>query len=88
MIYIRVQIKKLHDNGVEYTYSLWLLTKSLSKLLLRKFLHAVMKSHSFPIFFSEKQDYNTRIETIKTLVQKLPPPNRDTMKILFGHLTK
>uniref|UniRef100_A0A8I3NT14 Rho GTPase-activating protein 15 n=1 Tax=Canis lupus familiaris TaxID=9615 RepID=A0A8I3NT14_CANLF len=36
----------------------------------------------------EKQDYNTRIETIKSLVQKLPPPNRDTMKILFGHLTK
>uniref|UniRef100_A0A452TKA8 Rho GTPase-activating protein 15 n=1 Tax=Ursus maritimus TaxID=29073 RepID=A0A452TKA8_URSMA len=36
----------------------------------------------------EKQDYNTRIETIKSLVQKLPPPNHDTMKILFGHLTK
>nr|XP_012419735.1 PREDICTED: rho GTPase-activating protein 15 isoform X2 [Odobenus rosmarus divergens] len=49
----------------------------------------------FPYSFFEqfveaikKQDYNTRIETIKSLVQKLPPPNRDTMKILFGHLTK
>ncbi|ELK04592.1 Rho GTPase-activating protein 15 [Pteropus alecto] len=36
----------------------------------------------------EKQDNNTRIETVKSLVQKLPPPNRDTMKVLFGHLTK
>uniref|UniRef100_A0A9L0RZY4 Rho GTPase-activating protein 15 n=1 Tax=Equus caballus TaxID=9796 RepID=A0A9L0RZY4_HORSE len=49
----------------------------------------------FPYSFFErfveaikKQDYNTRIETIKSLVQKLPPPNRDTMKVLFGHLTK
>nr|KAF6493564.1 Rho GTPase activating protein 15 [Rousettus aegyptiacus] len=24
---------------------------------------------------------------MKSLVQKLPPPNRDTMKVLFGHLT-
>ncbi|XP_023370798.1 rho GTPase-activating protein 15 [Otolemur garnettii] len=49
----------------------------------------------FPYSFFErfveaikKQDNNTRIETIKSLVQKLPPPNRDTMKVLFGHLTK
>ncbi|XP_070655964.1 rho GTPase-activating protein 15 isoform X3 [Bos indicus] len=49
----------------------------------------------FPYSFFEqfveaikKQDNNTRIEAIKSLVQKLPPPNRDTMKVLFGHLTK
>ncbi|XP_074158137.1 rho GTPase-activating protein 15 isoform X2 [Sminthopsis crassicaudata] len=49
----------------------------------------------FPYCFFEqfveaikKQDNNTRIEAVKALVQKLPPPNRDTMKILFGHLTK
>nr|XP_031533631.1 rho GTPase-activating protein 15 [Vicugna pacos] len=49
----------------------------------------------FPYSFFErfveaikKQDNNTRIETMKSLVQKLPPPNRDTMKVLFGHLTK
>ncbi|XP_023585939.1 rho GTPase-activating protein 15 [Trichechus manatus latirostris] len=49
----------------------------------------------FPYSFFErfveaikKQDNNVRIETIKSLVQKLPPPNRDTMKILFRHLTK
>ncbi|XP_036598409.1 rho GTPase-activating protein 15 [Trichosurus vulpecula] len=49
----------------------------------------------FPYCFFEqfveaikKQDNNMRIEAIKALVQKLPPPNRDTMKILFGHLTK
>uniref|UniRef100_A0A5F9DV44 Rho GTPase-activating protein 15 n=1 Tax=Oryctolagus cuniculus TaxID=9986 RepID=A0A5F9DV44_RABIT len=36
----------------------------------------------------EKQDNNTRVETVKSLVQKLPAPNRDTMKVLFGHLTK
>ncbi|KAM4869546.1 rho GTPase-activating protein 15 [Urocitellus parryii] len=49
----------------------------------------------FPYSFFEpfveaikKPDNNTRIETIKSLVQKLPPPNRDTMKALFGHLTK
>ncbi|XP_064340807.1 rho GTPase-activating protein 15 isoform X4 [Camelus dromedarius] len=49
----------------------------------------------FPYSFFErfveaikKQNNNTRIETMKSLVQKLPPPNRDTMKVLFGHLTK
>ncbi|XP_014403530.1 PREDICTED: rho GTPase-activating protein 15 [Myotis brandtii] len=49
----------------------------------------------FPFSFFErfveaikKQDNNTRIETMKSLVQKLPPSNRDTMKVLFGHLTK
>uniref|UniRef100_A0A8D1HGS7 Rho GTPase-activating protein 15 n=1 Tax=Sus scrofa TaxID=9823 RepID=A0A8D1HGS7_PIG len=49
----------------------------------------------FPYSFFErfveaikKQDNNTRIETVKSLVQKLPPPNRDTMKVLFRHLTK
>ncbi|XP_077009810.1 rho GTPase-activating protein 15 isoform X1 [Tamandua tetradactyla] len=49
----------------------------------------------FPYSFFErfveaikKHDNNTRIEAIKSLVQKLPPPNRDTMKVLFGHLTK
>ncbi|XP_037592557.1 rho GTPase-activating protein 15 isoform X3 [Cebus imitator] len=49
----------------------------------------------FPYSFFEqfveaikKQDNNTRIEAVKSLVQKLPPPNRDTMKVLFGHLTK
>ncbi|XP_064340806.1 rho GTPase-activating protein 15 isoform X2 [Camelus dromedarius] len=48
----------------------------------------------FPYSFFErfveaikKQNNNTRIETMKSLVQKLPPPNRDTMKVLFGHLT-
>uniref|UniRef100_A0A5F4W301 Rho GTPase-activating protein 15 n=1 Tax=Callithrix jacchus TaxID=9483 RepID=A0A5F4W301_CALJA len=49
----------------------------------------------FPYSFFEqfveaikKQDNNTRIKAVKSLVQKLPPPNRDTMKVLFGHLTK
>ncbi|XP_003405901.1 rho GTPase-activating protein 15 isoform X1 [Loxodonta africana] len=49
----------------------------------------------FPYSFFErfveaikKQDNNARIETVKSLVQKLPPPNRDTMKVLFRHLTK
>ncbi|XP_054535777.1 rho GTPase-activating protein 15 isoform X3 [Pan troglodytes] len=49
----------------------------------------------FPYSFFEqfveaikKQDNTTRIEAVKSLVQKLPPPNRDTMKVLFGHLTK
>ncbi|XP_008823414.1 rho GTPase-activating protein 15 [Nannospalax galili] len=49
----------------------------------------------FPYSFFErfveaikKQDNSARIETIRSLVQKLPPPNHDTMKILFGHLTK
>nr|XP_004651872.2 rho GTPase-activating protein 15 isoform X1 [Jaculus jaculus] len=49
----------------------------------------------FPYSFFErfveaikKQDYSKRIETIKSLVQKLPQPNHDTMKVLFGHLTK
>nr|XP_048282281.1 rho GTPase-activating protein 15 isoform X2 [Myodes glareolus] len=49
----------------------------------------------FPYSFFErfveaikKQDHNARIEAIKSLVKDLPPPNHDTMKILFGHLTK
>lgn len=47
--------------------------------------------HSFFERFVEaikKQDSNAKIETIKSLVKSLPPPNHDTMKILFGHLTK
>ncbi|KAM7316582.1 hypothetical protein ACRRTK_024313 [Alexandromys fortis] len=39
-------------------------------------------------FDAEKQDHNAKIEAIKSLVKDLPPPNHDTMKILFGHLTK
>uniref|UniRef100_A0A452RZG0 Rho-GAP domain-containing protein n=1 Tax=Ursus americanus TaxID=9643 RepID=A0A452RZG0_URSAM len=39
-------------------------------------------------FFQRFVEAISKIETIKSLVQKLPPPNRDTMKILFGHLTK
>lgn len=49
----------------------------------------------FPYSFFEQfveaikmQDNNARIDAAKSLVQKLPPPNRDTMKVLFGHLTK
>lgn len=49
----------------------------------------------FPYSFFErfveaikKQDRNAKIEAIKSLVKDLPPPNHDTMKILFGHLTK
>uniref|UniRef100_A0A8C9PYU4 Rho-GAP domain-containing protein n=1 Tax=Spermophilus dauricus TaxID=99837 RepID=A0A8C9PYU4_SPEDA len=39
-------------------------------------------------FFEPFVEAISKIETIKSLVQKLPPPNRDTMKALFGHLTK
>lgn len=49
----------------------------------------------FPYSFFErfveaikKQDSDAKIETMKSLVKSLPPPNHDTMKILFGHLTK
>lgn len=49
----------------------------------------------FPYSFFERfveaikeQDSNVRIKTIKSLVKSLPAPNHDTMKILFGHLTK
>ncbi|XP_004614139.3 rho GTPase-activating protein 15 [Sorex araneus] len=49
----------------------------------------------FPYRFFEQfvdaiknQDNSKRIEAIKSLVQKLPPPNRDTMNVLFGHLNK
>ncbi|XP_051022234.1 rho GTPase-activating protein 15 [Acomys russatus] len=49
----------------------------------------------FPYSFFErfveaikKQDSNVRTETIKSLVRSLPAPNHDTIKILFGHLTK
>ncbi|XP_048342913.1 rho GTPase-activating protein 15 [Sphaerodactylus townsendi] len=47
----------------------------------------------FPYCFFEQfvkaikiQDRNDRVKTIKSLVDKLPRPNYDTMKILFGHL--
>ncbi|XP_074857637.1 rho GTPase-activating protein 15 [Carettochelys insculpta] len=49
----------------------------------------------FPYCFFEQfleaiknPDNNTRVKSIKCLVQKLPRPNRDTMKILFDHLKK
>ncbi|XP_029328770.1 rho GTPase-activating protein 15 isoform X3 [Mus caroli] len=49
----------------------------------------------FPYSFFErfveaikKQDSNEKIETMRSLVKRLPPPNHDTMKILFRHLTK
>ncbi|XP_053141763.1 rho GTPase-activating protein 15 isoform X2 [Hemicordylus capensis] len=49
----------------------------------------------FPYCFFEQfveaikiQDNNNRVNSIKGLVQKLPRPNYDTMKILFSHLKK
>ncbi|XP_015422628.1 PREDICTED: rho GTPase-activating protein 15 [Myotis davidii] len=62
---------------------------------LKMFFRELPDSPLLPFYFFEKfllkikkQDNNTRIETMKSLVQKLPPSNRDTMKVLFGHLTK
>nr|XP_060617641.1 rho GTPase-activating protein 15 [Anolis sagrei ordinatus] len=49
----------------------------------------------FPYCFFEQfveaikiQDNNNKVKCIKDLVQKLPRPNYDTMKILFEHLQK
>ncbi|KAJ7345783.1 hypothetical protein JRQ81_001733 [Phrynocephalus forsythii] len=49
----------------------------------------------FPYRFFEQfveaikiQDYNNRVKSVRDLVQKLPRPNYDTMKILFEHLQK
>uniref|UniRef100_K7GEM8 Rho GTPase activating protein 15 n=1 Tax=Pelodiscus sinensis TaxID=13735 RepID=K7GEM8_PELSI len=49
----------------------------------------------FPYCFFEQfleaiknSDNNTRVKSIRRLVQELPRPNRDTMKILFEHLKK
>ncbi|XP_039351605.1 rho GTPase-activating protein 15 isoform X2 [Mauremys reevesii] len=49
----------------------------------------------FPYCFFEQfleaiknPDSNTQVKSIRRLVQKLPRPNRDTMKILFEHLKK
>lgn len=33
-------------------------------------------------------DYNTKLSCIYELVKSLPPPNHDTMKLLFGHLRR
>lgn len=33
-------------------------------------------------------DYNTKLSCISELVKSLPPPNHDTMKLLFGHLRR
>lgn len=33
-------------------------------------------------------DYNTKLSCIYELVRSLPPPNHDTMKLLFGHLRR
>lgn len=33
-------------------------------------------------------DYNTKLTCIYELVKSLPPPNHDTMKLLFGHLRR
>ncbi|XP_020639889.3 rho GTPase-activating protein 15 isoform X2 [Pogona vitticeps] len=49
----------------------------------------------FPYCFFEQfvevikiQDYTNRVKAVRNLVQKLPRPNYDTMKILFQHLQK
>lgn len=33
-------------------------------------------------------DYNTKLTCIYDLVRSLPPPNHDTMELLFGHLRR
>uniref|UniRef100_A0A8C6HNC4 Rho-GAP domain-containing protein n=1 Tax=Mus spicilegus TaxID=10103 RepID=A0A8C6HNC4_MUSSI len=44
--------------------------------------------YSFFERFVEAISNNEKIETMRSLVKRLPPPNHDTMKILFRHLTK
>ena len=34
------------------------------------------------------QDHNTRLQTIKALINQLPKVNHDTLKAIIFHLTK
>ncbi|XP_069879732.1 rho GTPase-activating protein 15 [Dipodomys merriami] len=60
------------------------------KMFFRELPEPLFPYSFFELFVEaiKKQDNNARIEALKSLVQKLPLPNRDTMKVLFGHLNK
>lgn len=42
----------------------------------------------FFVFFLGAPDYNSKLCHMYDLVKSLPPPNHDTMELLFGHLRR
>lgn len=45
-----------------------------------------VKLHCFCLSWSEITETKQKIQTVKKLIQQLPKPNHDTMKLLFSHL--
>ncbi|XP_028928180.1 rho GTPase-activating protein 15 isoform X3 [Ornithorhynchus anatinus] len=60
------------------------------KMFFRELLEPLFPFCFFERFMEaiKKPDHRTRVESVKDLVRKLPPPNRDTMSTLFAHLQK
>ncbi|XP_054860723.1 rho GTPase-activating protein 27 isoform X1 [Amphiprion ocellaris] len=58
------------------------------KLFFRELPEPLFPYSHFNKFISAIRipDYNTKLSCIYELVKSLPPPNHDTMKLLFGHL--
>ncbi|XP_008285757.1 rho GTPase-activating protein 15 isoform X2 [Stegastes partitus] len=58
------------------------------KLFFRELPEPLFPYSHFNKFISAIRipDYNTKLSCIYELVRTLPPPNHDTMKLLFGHL--
>ncbi|XP_051795701.1 rho GTPase-activating protein 27 isoform X3 [Acanthochromis polyacanthus] len=58
------------------------------KLFFRELPEPLFPYSHFNKFISAIRipDYNTKLSCIYELVRSLPPPNHDTMKLLFGHL--
>ncbi|XP_056152800.1 rho GTPase-activating protein 15 [Lampris incognitus] len=60
------------------------------KLFFRELLEPLFPYSFFNGFISAIRiaDYNTKVSHMHDLVKVLPPPNHDTMELLFGHLRK
>ncbi|XP_049614527.1 rho GTPase-activating protein 27 [Syngnathus scovelli] len=60
------------------------------KLFFRELPEPLFPNSLFPQFVSAIKifDYNTKVCCIYELIQSLPAPNHDTMKLLFGHLRR
>uniref|UniRef100_M3XIK8 Rho GTPase activating protein 15 n=2 Tax=Latimeria chalumnae TaxID=7897 RepID=M3XIK8_LATCH len=60
------------------------------KMFFRELPEPLFPYYSFERFVDaiKIQNHKSRVQSIKNLIEKLPRPNHDTMKILFGHLRK
>ncbi|XP_030629640.1 rho GTPase-activating protein 12-like [Chanos chanos] len=82
-----------HDECVNLEDRKWedihVITGAL-KMFFRELSEPLFTYTLFNDFISaiKVSDYRQRVQAVKELVKKLPPPNHDTMQVLFKHLRK